>query len=189
MNLVALSLGSNIDKEQNLPEAVRLLRDLGEQGTSVTEPVEVIEVPCSVVAVAPVYETAPTGLLNQPNFFNTAVLIHTPLSAAEIKETLIAAIETKLKRVRQADKNAPRTIDIDIALFNNGVFDYELSDGSPRRVPDKDILRFAHVAVPLADLLPDMLHPETGELLSAIAARLLAIAGPGAIWQRPEIIL
>jgi 2-amino-4-hydroxy-6-hydroxymethyldihydropteridine diphosphokinase len=193
MNLVALTLGSNIDKERNLPEAVRLLRALG-AGTeeTVTEPVEVTisSVPvCSVTAVAPVYETAPTGLLDQPNFFNTAVLIHTPLSPAEVKETLIAAVETQLKRVRQTDKNAPRTIDIDIALFNNGVFDYELSDGSTRHVPDKDILRFPHVAVPLADLLPDMPHPETGEPLSAIAARLLAIVGPGAIWQRPEIIL
>ncbi len=188
MNLVALTLGSNIDKERNLPGAVRLLRALGavtEQ--TVTEPVEVPV--CSVLAAAPVYETAPTGLLNQPNFFNTAVLIQTPLSAPEFKETIIAAIETQLKRVRQADKNAPRTIDIDIALFNDGVFDYELSDGSTRHVPDKDILRFPHVAVPLADLLPDMPHPETGEPLSAIAARLLAAAGPDTIWQRPDITI
>lgn len=172
MNLVALSLGSNIDKERNLPEAVRLLREL-----------------CEVTAVAPVYETAPTGLLNQPNFFNTAVLMQTPLSAAEVKETIIATIETQLKRVRQADKNAPRTIDIDIALFNDGVFNYELSDGSTRRAPDKDILRFPHVAVPLADILPDTPHPETGERLSSIAANLLAETEADTIWQRPDITL
>ncbi|MFO7683768.1 MAG: 2-amino-4-hydroxy-6-hydroxymethyldihydropteridine diphosphokinase [Chloroflexota bacterium] len=198
MNLVALTLGSNIDKERNLPEAVRLLRELCASAepveAPVTEPVtELVEVTgsvtvCSVLAVAPVYETAPTGLLDQPNFFNTAVLIQTPLSAAEVKETIIAAIETQLKRVRQAEKNAPRTIDIDIALFNDSIFDYALSDGSTRHVPDKDILRFPHVAVPLADLLPDMPHPETGELLSAIAARLLA-AAPDAIWQRLDISL
>lgn len=158
-----------------MPEAIRLLREM----TSTS----------SVISIAPIYETAPTGLLNQPNFFNTAVLMQTPLSAAEIKETIIAAIETKLNRVRQADKNAPRTIDIDIALFNDGIFNYELSDGSTRRVPDKDIMRFPHVAVPLADLLPDMPHPETGELLSAIAANLLAETEDGSIWQRPDIIL
>lgn len=172
MNLVALSLGSNINKEQNLPEAIRLLREM-----------------CAVQAIAPVYETAPTGLLNQPNFFNTAVLIQTSLSAVAVKEIIIADIETKLNRVRQADKNAPRTIDLDIALFNDGVFNYELSDGSTRRVPDKDILRFPHVAVPVADILPDMPHPETGERLSAIANNLLAKADEGSIWQRPEIIL
>ena len=189
MNTVALSLGSNIDKEQNLPEAVRLLREMCVPVTSVTSTGSVTEVTSILLAVAPVYETAPTGLLNQPNFFNTAVLIQTPLSAAEVKETIIGAIETKLKRVRQDDKNAPRTIDIDIALFNNGVFNYELSDGSTPRVPDKDILRFTHVAVPLADLLPDIPHPETGELLSSIAANLLAETDPGTIWQRPDIRL
>ena len=158
-----------------MPEAVRLLREMAE--------------PVEVIALAPIYETAPTGLLNQHNFFNTAVLIQTPLSAAEVKETIIATIETKLKRVRQVDKNAPRTIDLDIALFNDSVFNYELSDGSTRRVPDKDILRFPHVAVPLADLLPDMPHPETGELLSSIAARLLAETEEGSIWQRTDICL
>lgn len=186
MNLVALSLGSNIDKEQNLPEAVRLLREMCASAKPNTSTGSVTGF---VLAVAPVYETAPIGLLNQPNFLNTAVLIQTPLSAAAVKETLIAAIETRLKRVRQADKNAPRTIDIDIALFNDGVFNYELSDGSARHVPDKDILRFPHVVVPLADLLPDMPHPETGERLSAIAARLLAETDPGVIWQRPDIQL
>jgi len=172
MNLVALSLGSNIDKEHNLPEAVHLLQKM-----------------CDVTAVAPIYETAPTGLLDQPNFFNTAVLIQTELSATEVKETIISTIETKLNRVRQTDKNAPRTIDLDIALFNNSIFNYELSDGSTRRVPDKDILRFPHVAVPLADILPDMPHPETGELLSSIAASLLSETDPNVIWQRPDIIL
>lgn len=186
MNLVALSLGSNIDKERNLPEAVRLLREMCGRAKPATSTGSVTGF---VLAVAPVYETAPTGLLNQPNFFNTAVLLQTPLSAAEIKEGIIAAIETKLKRVRQADKNAPRTIDIDIALFNDGVFNYELSDGSARCVPDKDILRFPHVAVPLADILPDRPHPETGELLSAIAARLLAETDADSIWQRPDINL
>jgi 2-amino-4-hydroxy-6-hydroxymethyldihydropteridine diphosphokinase len=186
MNLVALTLGSNIDKERNLPEAVRLLREMCAPTESATS---ASSVPGSVLSVAPVYETAPTGLLDQPNFFNTAVLIQTALSAAEIKETIIGTIETKLKRVRQADKNAPRTIDIDIALFNDDVFDYELSDGSTRRVPDKDILRFPHIAVPLADLLPDMPHPETGELLSSIVANLLAETDPKTIWRRSDIKL
>ena len=91
--------------------------------------------------------------------------------------------------MRQADKNAPRTIDIDIALFNDGVFNYELSDGSTRRVPDKDILRFPHVIVPLADILSDTPHPETGDPLSSIAANLLADTKPNTIWQRLDIVL
>jgi 2-amino-4-hydroxy-6-hydroxymethyldihydropteridine diphosphokinase len=172
MNRVALTLGSNIDKERNLPQAIVLLRELAD-----------------VTAVAAVYETAPTGLLDQPNFFNTAVLLHTPLTPAQIKDDLIAAVEKALHRVRQADKNAPRTIDLDLALFNDDVLDYVAQDGRSRHIPDPDILKFPHVAVPLADLLPDLPHPETGEPLSTIAAHLLAAQGENTLWSRPDIEL
>jgi 2-amino-4-hydroxy-6-hydroxymethyldihydropteridine diphosphokinase len=172
MNSAILTLGSNIDKERNLPAAVALLREMA-----------------MVTAVAPIYESLPTGLLEQPNFFNTAVLLHTSLSPAQIKDDLIAAIEKALSRARQADKNAPRTIDLDLALYNDAVLDYIAADGRSRHLPDPDIGRFAHVALPIADLLPDMPHPETGEPLAAIAARLLAGVGERAIWPRLDIKL
>ncbi len=155
-NQVVIVLGSNIEKERNLPRAIELLREM-----------------CVVTAVSPIYETEPVGLRNQPNFWNTAVLLHTDLTASQIKQQLIGTIETTLKRVRQADKNAPRTIDVDIVLFNDAVFDYDGGDGRSRRIPDPDLQKFPHVAVPVADLLPDFPHPETGELLSKLAKRLL----------------
>ncbi|MBK8987013.1 MAG: 2-amino-4-hydroxy-6-hydroxymethyldihydropteridine diphosphokinase [Chloroflexi bacterium] len=170
MNRVVLTLGSNIDKEHNLPAAVALLRQMSQ-----------------VTAVATVYETAPMGLVAQPNFFNTAVLLQTPLSPAQIKDDLIAGIEIALKRVRQADKNAPRTIDLDLALYNDSVLDYVAADGRIRHLPDPDILTFAHVAMPIADLLPNLPHPETGEWLAAIAVRLRAALGKNAIWPRSDI--
>lgn len=156
-NQVVIALGSNIEKERNLPLAIELLREM-----------------CVVTAVSPIYETEPVGLLNQPRFWNTAVLIQTDLTASEIKQQIIGPIEMKLKRVRQADKNAPRTIDADIVLFNDAVFDYDGGDGRSRPIPDPDLSKFAHVTVPVADLLPDFPHPETGELLGALAKRLLA---------------
>ena len=157
MNQVVIALGSNIEKEKNLPRAIELLREM-----------------CEVTAVSPIYETEPVGLLNQPNFWNTAVLIQTDLTASQIKHRIIGKIETELKRVRQADKNAPRTIDADIVLFNDAVFEYDGGDGRSRPVPDPDLAKFPHVAVPVADLLPDFPHPESGELLGALAERLLA---------------
>lgn len=172
MNRAVLTLGSNIDKERNLPTAVALLRELAD-----------------VKAVSAIYETVPTGLLEQPNFLNTAVILHTPLSPTQIKEEIIGVVEKTLNRVRQSDKNAPRTIDLDLALFNDEVLDYVLADGRVRHVPDPDILKFPHVAVPLAELLPDTPHPETGEPLSAIAVRLLAEQGEDALWPRPDIRL
>ncbi len=90
VNNVYLLLGSNIDRERNLPEAVRLL----------AESVE-------LVAVSPVYETAPVGLTEQPAFFNAAAHIRTPLSPPQIKQAIIHPIEQTLKRVRQADKTPP----------------------------------------------------------------------------------
>ena len=156
-NQVVIALGSNIEKEQNLPRAIELLREM-----------------CVVTAVSPIYETEPVGLLNQPNFWNTAVLLQTDLTASQIKQQLIGSIETKLKRVRQADKNAPRTIDADIVLFNDAVFEYDGGDGRSRPIPDPDLAKFPHVAVPVADLLPNFPHPQTGEPLGELAQRLLA---------------
>lgn len=173
MNRVYLSLGSNIRKEQNLPAAVRMLRTLG-----------------GVVAVSAVYETAPQGTTQQPSFFNAAVLLETSQTPTQIKDDLIATIETALERERQADKNAPRTIDIDIALFNDEVLDYVPADGRPRHIPDPDLLVSAHAIVPVAELAPDKRHPETGQTLSAIAARLLKAAGEkGAVLLRGDISL
>ncbi|MCP5096276.1 MAG: 2-amino-4-hydroxy-6-hydroxymethyldihydropteridine diphosphokinase [Chloroflexi bacterium] len=173
MNEVILMLGSNIDKELNIPQAVQLLREM-----------------CDVVAVSAIYETGPVGLLEQPNFWNTAVLIHTPLAPAQIKKQLIGAIERNLRRVRQADPNAPRTIDVDIVLFNDDVIDYEGEDGRLRHIPDKDLCKFTHVAVPVAELLPDKLHPETGQKLMYIAEKLVernrSQTGNDPIWIRPD---
>jgi 7,8-dihydro-6-hydroxymethylpterin-pyrophosphokinase len=61
-------------------------------------------------------------------------------------------------------------------LFNDAVFEYDGGDGRSRPIPDPDLLKFAHVTVPVADLLPDFPHPETGEPLGEIAKRLLAEA-------------
>ena len=171
-NQVVIALGSNIDKEVNLPKAIHLLSEM-----------------CDVVAVASIYETVPVGLLEQPNFWNTAVILRSPLSAAEIKRKYLSEIERQLKRVRQADPNAPRTIDLDIVLFNDAVLDYVGEDGRYRHIPEKDLLKFPHVAVPVAELLPEMPHPEKGELLRDIAMRLQnadAQDGNPSLWKRED---
>lgn len=149
-NRAFITLGSNIDPAANLQAAVTMLRE------------QVV-----VVAVSPVYRTAPVGKTDQPAFLNAAVLAETPLSAPGLKSLILQPIENALGRVRGADKNAPRTIDLDIALFN-----YDVLDLGTRRIPDPDLPMYAHIAVPLADLAPYYVHPETGELLEEIAARL-----------------
>lgn len=172
---VLLLLGSNIDKERNLRAAVRLLGRLVE-----------------IVALSPVYETTAVGLVDQPDFLNGAALIRTELSAAALKDGPLATIEQELGRTRAADKNVPRTIDLDIALYDDLVGEYTPADDRPRCLPEPDLLRFAHVARPAADLLPHLPHPVTGEPLGDIAARLVreAQAAHGdVIRPRPDINL
>lgn len=162
-----LSLGSNLDKERNLPQAVRLLAAHGR-----------------LLAVSAIYETAPVGNPDDPTFFNAAVALETALSPLELKQQVLAAIEQCLGRQRSADPNAPRTIDIDISLYDDAILDL-----GKRHIPDPEILRFVHVAVPLADLAPDYRHPETGESLAAIAERLTAAAGQPALGRRSDLSL
>jgi 7,8-dihydro-6-hydroxymethylpterin-pyrophosphokinase len=108
--------------------------------------------------------------------------INLPRSVAvELKDGVLAQIENQLERVRTANKNAPRTIDLDIALFNRDVFKV-----GERHVPDPEILEFGHIALPLADLDPDYRHPETGQTLAEIAA---PFADDPDLWVRPDIQL
>lgn len=163
MSRVLVTLGSNINSEHNLQEAVRRLASR-----------------CRVLAVSPVYETEPVGTRDQPNFLNAAALIETDLSPAELKVRVLQPIEQELGRMRTADKNAPRTIDLDLALVGDQVLEV-----GARHIPDPDITRYPHVAVPLADLAPRQRHPETGETLHAIAQRMPARD----LVRRPDVVL
>ena len=163
MNRVFVALGSNIDSEHHMPEAVRRL-----------------SLHCRLVAVSSVYETMPVGNTEHPNFLNAAALIETDLTATELKVRVLQVIEQELRRVRTEDKNAPRTIDLDIAL----VADQDLDAGA-RVFGDPDILSYAHVAVPLADIAPQRRHPATGQTLQEIAESLPA----SGLVSRPDVVL
>jgi 2-amino-4-hydroxy-6-hydroxymethyldihydropteridine diphosphokinase len=147
-----ISLGSNIEPEQNLAKAVRLLRSKAK-----------------VTGVSSVWRTAPQGFSEQPDFLNMAVKITTALSPETLKTDVLDWIERELGRKRDPlNKNAPRTIDLDISLWGDVALEY---GSKPWRVPDPDILRYAHVALPLAELAPDFVHPTEGVTLAEIAGR------------------
>jgi 2-amino-4-hydroxy-6-hydroxymethyldihydropteridine diphosphokinase len=147
VNRIYLSLGSNIEPEKNLPAAVRLLKDFG-----------------NVESVSTVWETPPLGYADQANFLNAAVLVITHLSAEEFQETAIRQIEMELGRVRSGQKFGPRTIDVDIMLFND-----EILQIGHRNIPSPEILERAFVAIPLAEIDPDYQHPNTKQSLSEIS--------------------
>jgi 2-amino-4-hydroxy-6-hydroxymethyldihydropteridine diphosphokinase len=150
-NRAVISLGSNIDKEKNLPTAIKMI------GSK-----------CRLMAVSNIYETAPASQKEQAKFWNAAVLIETELGPADLRELILAPIETKLNRIRTADKYASRTIDVDLTLFNDEIIDLDKT----HHIPDPDLLRFIHVAKPVSDLIPDTRHPETGQSFKKIAMML-----------------
>jgi 7,8-dihydro-6-hydroxymethylpterin-pyrophosphokinase len=69
--------------------------------------------------------------------------------------------------VRTRDKHAPRTIDLDLTLFGDQVL-----SGSDYQIPDPELTRLAHLAIPLAELAPDFRHPNMDGTLGQIADRL-----------------
>ncbi len=149
-NVAYISIGSNIAAEQNVVAAVARLHRYS-----------------TILALSPVYRTAAQGYQQQAPFLNMAVKVHTLRTPDGFKIAVIDRIEAELKRVRDpANKNAPRTIDLDISLWNDMVMLY---GAKPWRIPDPDIVRFAHVALPLADIEPDYRHPESGASLRQIA--------------------
>jgi len=153
LNRAFLSLGSNIEPRKHLVATVNALRPFGQ-----------------LIGVSSVWESPPADGTDQPNYLNAAVLLATSLSADRICHETIPHVERLLDRVRDpANKFAPRTIDIDLVLFNS-----EILVVDHRKIPDPSIQNHAFVAVPLAELEPGYCHPESSEPLSEIAARLNA---------------
>lgn len=164
---VYLTLGSNMNQERCFPLAVKKLAELGE-----------------IAAVSPVYETEPVGLEEGAGkFFNGAVLLLTELTPEELKTHLREDVEEALGRVHlPGEAWLSRPIDVDIALWGGTV-----GTILGRPVPDPDILCFVHVALPLADLAPDLVHPVDGRTLAEIAGELVGTGTLPAV--RRDIIL
>ena len=111
-----------------------------------------------VKAFSHIWESHAVGT-GGPDFLNACVLFLSHLQPADLKQQIIRPIEARLGRVRYADKNAPRTIDLDMVLF----------DETPLNI---EFWAYAFVIVPLAELIPDFIHPVSGEKISRVAEQL-----------------
>jgi 2-amino-4-hydroxy-6-hydroxymethyldihydropteridine diphosphokinase len=131
---VYLILGSNIAPEANLPRALALLAEYGK-----------------VRAVSGAWESHAVGS-EGPNFLNASVLIQTEIEPADLKVKLVQPIEDSLGRLRTADKNAPRTIDVDVMMV----------DQEPSNLDRWD---HAFVLLPISELMPNTPHPLSGKAL------------------------
>ena len=143
MHTVYLGLGSN----QSDPIS---------QIKNATDLIEKIET-SKIIKKSSLYESLPVGYLDQPNFINQVISLQTSLSPAELFERF-QQIEFQLKRVKKI-VNGPRTIDIDILLF-----DQEIILTNDLTIPHPRMLDRAFVMIPLLEIEPNILVPKISNL-------------------------
>ena len=150
MPWVWVSIGSNIERERHVRAAVEALRErFGE------------------LVVSPVYETAAEGFEGAP-FYNLVAGFRADVTPAEL-HALLRDIESRNGRVRGSAKFSARTLDIDALTYGD-----TCTDEGGKHLPRDEIVRYAFVLKPLADVAPHEIHPEAGrtyrELWQAYAA-------------------
>lgn len=133
---VYLGLGSNQRPDFHIRQALDALRQR-----------------FGALRVSPVYESAAVGFSGD-NFLNLVVEVETALSVGELLQAL-RTIENQNGRNRSAPRFSGRTLDIDILLYGEAV---GMVDGV--KLPREEILENAFVLRPLADLAPDLVHPQ-----------------------------
>ncbi|MGB0723383.1 MAG: 2-amino-4-hydroxy-6-hydroxymethyldihydropteridine diphosphokinase [Gammaproteobacteria bacterium] len=161
MARVYVSIGSNVERERHVRAAL-----------------ESLEARFGQLLVSPVYETEPVGFQGEP-FYNLVV----GFSASDEPEMLVEQfrrIEAENGRVRGGARFAPRSLDIDLLLFDDRV-----EDRGRVRLPRDEIEKYAFVLRPLADIAPAQVHPVSGERFDRMWARMAATdAGrPGMLRQ------
>jgi 2-amino-4-hydroxy-6-hydroxymethyldihydropteridine diphosphokinase len=143
-NIVYISLGTNMgEKYDNLVSAIKLLKN--------NEHIK-------LAATSSIYETDPVGYLEQDHFLNMVIKVKTELEPLELLG-VCAGIEEKLGRKREI-RWGPRTIDLDILLFNQ-----ENIKTEKLIVPHPRMMERAFVIIPLLELSPDIKALETGQPL------------------------
>lgn len=145
MTVVYLGLGSNLgDREDNLARAIQGLATLG----------------VAVDAVSPLYQTAPWGGVEQPDFLNQVLRGKTALTPLQLAAG-IKRLECELGRTKTCFWG-PRVIDIDILLYGELTF-----EAKGLTIPHREICNRAFVLIPLLDVAPGLVLPGG---LSAAAA-------------------
>lgn len=146
-----IGLGSNIEPRENyLKRAIKLLKTHKE---------------IKVKKVSSIYETVPIGYLNQDKFLNQVVKISTSLSAIDLLD-VCQSIERDLDR-EETFEDGPRTIDLDILLYNQ-----EYRQIERLNIPHPRLHERAFVLIPLNDVGPERIIPTSGKSVSELVGSL-----------------
>lgn len=156
MNLAYVALGANLgDPASTVRAAFGALANLPES---------------RVVHCSSLYRTAPVGITEQPDFINAVAALETTLAPEALLDALLD-LEQRFGRIR-AERNGPRTLDLDVLLYN------DLEIDLPRLIlPHPRLHLRAFVLQPLAEIAPNLQLPRRGP----ISAWLPAVANQGCI--------
>lgn len=147
MNKAYIGLGSNIEpRKKYLDDAIQKLAEHDK---------------IKIVKQSSIYETEPVGYTKQAKFLNMVIEIDTSLKNIEILEAC-QQIEVLFDRER-AKENGPRTIDLDILLYNS-----ENRDLETLRIPHPRLHERAFVLIPLCEIAPDVVMPTSGLVIEDI---------------------
>lgn len=154
MARIYVSLGSNVDRERRIREAVvELRRIFGD------------------IELSPVYDSSAVGFEGN-NFLNLVAAFDSSAPAESVVEEF-RGIEDRLGRDRSLPKFASRPIDLDILLYDDLIV-----DAPGLCIPRPEILVNAFVLRPLQDIAPALLHPQTGECYAELWHRMAPDAPP-----------
>lgn len=148
MPLAYIGLGANLgDREATIRRALQLLeRD-----------------DTAVVAVSTLRETEPVGYRDQPRFLNGAAALRTELEPRELLELLLT-VERELGRDRSGPRFGPRTIDLDLLLYEGRVVSEPGLD-----VPHPRLHERAFALEPLLELDERLEVPGRGRVRALLA--------------------
>ena len=151
MPIAYIALGSNLgDREQTLAVARDRLGSLG-----------------LVKACSSLYETEPVGFHDQPAFLNAVLALETKLEPLPLLHALLA-IERELGRDRtQRVPNGPRTLDLDLLLMGDTVIVRD-----ELTLPHPGLVRRRFVLAPLAEIAPQLRHPQRNQTMAELLALL-----------------
>lgn len=144
MATVWFSIGSNINKDTNVPFAIsQLNKQFGN------------------LILSPVYQTKAVGFIGN-DFYNMVGGFDTDLQIIQLRR-LFDHLEQQTGRIKTGRHFESRTLDIDILLYDRIEFaDERIS------IPHPDILEYDFILLPLSELIPDYIHPQTGQSLAQI---------------------
>ncbi len=147
MATVYVSVGSNIEPRDNIFKALNMLSKIAD-----------------IDAISTFYKTTPIDAEGSPDFINGVIRLKTDIPPFALKFGYLRNIEKKLGRKRNYDKNAPRTIDLDIILYDDLII-----NESGFVIPDPEIVSRAFLCIPLQELDPELKLPDTGEKITKAA--------------------